>query len=75
MRQPGLSPYAIEVEAFVRLAPRIVTVQLSKLGVEEAASGDGGAVKMRQRSSTEVIAGKRPETATIIAGAQASLRL
>jgi hypothetical protein len=36
VRQPDLSPYAIEVQAFVRLVSRIVIVHGSKLGLGEA---------------------------------------
>jgi hypothetical protein len=34
--QPGLSGYAIEVKAFVRLVPRTVIVELSIRGLDEA---------------------------------------
>jgi hypothetical protein len=36
VRQPGLSGYAIEVKAFVRLVPSIVIVELSIRGLDEA---------------------------------------
>lgn len=37
-RQPSLSGYAIEVKTFMKLLPRDVDVEMSKLGLEEEGS-------------------------------------